>query len=720
MTQTEPRGTGKPSVSGVPAPNPPEAETGQAKVVRLDVSTVSRQLSEPGLDPEAEWGEIRAAGLQPSPGARHKSGDIYKHVPGPDPVRYPADGMVVTTNVIRFCDGCREALIEDGAHGRDDRPVSRGEVELPDDDGCCPLALAWFQDTADLEAATTPRGMHANAAANYLKLMDAEGHKIGGWIDNVVERLPYTGFEEFEAMFATAPVPADKVAVEHECCGSFFGLGAPSANGHGQPGVPFPPGNGIPDGQPVTGQSPPEMRDTNYSGQPPGGGSGGLPPALKLVQASDITPERVVWLWKDKLKRGGLALLAGDVDLGKSTIGIDIAARLTLGTLPGEYEGKPQDVIICATEDEWADTVVPRLMAANADLTRVCQLTTAQEYGAELSLPVQVPELARLVAQREAKLIILDPLISRLDGRLDSHKDPEVRRALEPLVKMAGQAGVTVLGLIHENKSGDANAVNRVMASKAFVAIARSVLYAARLLTQDSSGETYVLACMKNNNARRSAESYKIEPVMLAVPGGITSIRIHWLGALESFMLDAELAAAGKRKGATAVEKAAAWLESYLTQHGGRASSADIRKAGKADGHAVATLKRAKEEAGVTVENTQTKPRRTVWVLDDYDSQSAHARGGSPKFEPTAGDYNRAASGIKPALSAYPNPPVPPPLGHPWCRANASPPCLACEEARPKRIAEAKRLRAQGVTIREIARRCGVSVTTARDDLGKP
>jgi hypothetical protein len=37
----------------------------------------------------------------------------------------------------------------------------------------------------------------------------------------------------------------------------------------------------------------------------------------------------------------------------------------------------------------------------------------------------------------DAVLLILDPLLSRLDDRLDTHKDADVRRALEPLVALA-------------------------------------------------------------------------------------------------------------------------------------------------------------------------------------------------------------------------------------------------------------------------------------------
>ena len=43
---------------------------------------------------------------------------------------------------------------------------------------------------------------------------------------------------------------------------------------------------------------------------------------------------------------------------------------ITRGTLDGEFHGTPRSVIV-ATEDPWSETIVPRLIAAGADLNRV-------------------------------------------------------------------------------------------------------------------------------------------------------------------------------------------------------------------------------------------------------------------------------------------------------------------------------------------------------------
>lgn len=74
-------------------------------------------------------------------------------------------------------------------------------------------------DRQDYDGAM-PRGNRANAAANYLKLLDARGHRIGGWIDEVIASLPETSEADFAAMWATAPVPAGTVKLDQWCCGT--------------------------------------------------------------------------------------------------------------------------------------------------------------------------------------------------------------------------------------------------------------------------------------------------------------------------------------------------------------------------------------------------------------------------------------------------------------------------------------------------------------------
>jgi hypothetical protein len=195
-----------------------------------------------------------------------------------------------------------------------------------------------------------------------------------------------------------------------------------------------------------------------------------------LTAASKIKPRRVQWLWDARIALGTLALLAGREGLGKSILSYTIAAMITRGDLPGEFFGTPKSVLVAAAEDSWSQTIVPRLIAAGADLDRVFRVEVIHDtIHSELITPRDLARVKAVAREVDAALMILDPLISRLDPKPDSHRDADVRRALEPLVAMADLINISVLGLIHHNKSGATDPLQVVMASKAFPAVARSV-----------------------------------------------------------------------------------------------------------------------------------------------------------------------------------------------------------------------------------------------------
>jgi hypothetical protein len=141
------------------------------------------------------------------------------------------------------------------------------------------------------------------------------------------------------------------------------------------------------------------------------------------------------------------------------------------------------------------------LFAADADLDRVYRVdvSTSDVVETELSLPRDLAGLAHEITTVDAALVILDPLISRMDANLDSHKDAEVRRALEPLAGLAERTTATVAGLIHVNKSTSSDPLTTRMASRAFAAIARAVLF---VMANPEDETTRLLGQAKNNLGR--------------------------------------------------------------------------------------------------------------------------------------------------------------------------------------------------------------------------
>ena len=81
----------------------------------------------------------------------------------------------------------------------------------------------------------------------------------------------------------------------------------------------------------------------------------------------------IQWLWENRFALGKLGILAGLPDEGKGQVLFDMAARITRGMdWPcGEGTAPEGNVVLLTAEDDPKDTVVPRLMAAGADLERI-------------------------------------------------------------------------------------------------------------------------------------------------------------------------------------------------------------------------------------------------------------------------------------------------------------------------------------------------------------
>lgn len=169
-------------------------------------------------------------------------------------------------------------------------------------------------------------------------------------------------------------------------------------------------------------------------------------------------------------------MVAGYGGVGKGLVLAWISATVSRG---GEWpcgEGQPPplgSVIILSAEDDAADTIVPRLMAADADLSRVHILSAVRQKDGKghrsFSLQADLSALEQKINELgDVALVVIDPITSYL-GQVESHKNAEVRSVLEPLGAMAARQDVTVIGITHFSKAVGGSAASRVIGSVAFV-----------------------------------------------------------------------------------------------------------------------------------------------------------------------------------------------------------------------------------------------------------
>lgn len=173
----------------------------------------------------------------------------------------------------------------------------------------------------------------------------------------------------------------------------------------------------------------------------------------------------------------------------------------------------PGNVLIWSGEDDPADTLLPRLLAAGADPKRVFFVTGSRVNGALDSFDPSRDMLAlREQAERigNVRLIIVDPIVSAVTG--DSHKNTEVRRALQPLVNLAASMNAALVGITHFSKGGQGgDPTQRVVGSIAFTAVARVVLVAARVKSEEGEDHRILARSKSNIGPDEGGFEYRLE-----------------------------------------------------------------------------------------------------------------------------------------------------------------------------------------------------------------
>jgi hypothetical protein len=332
---------------------------------------------------------------------------------------------------------------------------------------------------------------------------------------------------------------------------------------------------------------------------------------LDLQWGDTVEAKPIEWLWPEWLARGVLAVLDGDPGLGKSSVTLDLVARVTTGANFPQQAGAqrlPQCVLVAAPEDSIAHVVKPRLEAAGADLARVAFIkgvveTTAQ--GAEtsnLQLPRDLDLVAKAVREYRPALLVIDPLfaVMGLDRRgrfLQASDDQSVRRLTGELKQLAEEAALTVLLIRHLNKNRRGSAVLRGSGSVAIAGQARAVLLAAK---DPADPDARVLAMAKTNMGALPRS------LRFAVGEGRSSVgvcsQVEWLGACDltadDLLYPPEVRGPGGEEGSGGARGAArALLERLLAE--GPKSWAELVTAGEDEGLTEGHLRGARQALGL-------------------------------------------------------------------------------------------------------------------------
>jgi putative DNA primase/helicase len=335
---------------------------------------------------------------------------------------------------------------------------------------------------------------------------------------------------------------------------------------------------------------------------------------VKLRCGASIKPQPITWLWPSWLPAGKLTILAGAAGTGKTTLALSIAAALTSGGRwpDGGSCRQHGNVLIWSSEDNPDDTLVPRLIAAGADMARCHFIEGITQNGENVPFdPAQdILDLHKAVARiGGVSLLIIDPIVSAVSG--DMNKANDVRRSLQAVVDFAEAHQCAALGITHFAKGGAGKTPqDRVIGSQAFGALARMVLVAAK----EEDGNRRVLARAKSNIAPDDGGvSYSLE--LTTIEGGIEATRTVWTGVIEGtareILGDVEYEEDG---GNSARDDLAQMLIDTLEMNGGKLEAKKLMAEVRDAGHSWDAAKRLKKSLGIEAEK-ESMSGPWVWKL---------------------------------------------------------------------------------------------------------
>ena len=209
---------------------------------------------------------------------------------------------------------------------------------------------------------------------------------------------------------------------------------------------------------------------------------------LKLINMEQVEIEKIDWLLYPFIPFGKVTIVQGDPGEGKTTMVLQIIAKLTKGeaVLPSDSDEsdleektmalEPVNVIYQTAEDGLGDTIKPRLLSAGADCSRVMVIDDNDQ-----ALTMMDARLEEAIINTNARLVVLDPIQGFLGTAVDMHRANEIRPLMKRVAVLAEKYHCAIILIGHMNKNSNGKSSYRGLGSIDFQAAARSVLIVGRI-----------------------------------------------------------------------------------------------------------------------------------------------------------------------------------------------------------------------------------------------
>ena len=258
-------------------------------------------------------------------------------------------------------------------------------------------------------------------------------------------------------------------------------------------------------------------------------------PAVRaeLIKLEDLQMEPVAWLWDGWIACGTIHLIAGIPEAGKTSIALKLCAAVSSGdNWPDGTKAKPGNVLIWTGEDSPAQTIKPRLIQMGADPKKISLVAgTRDENGKPrpFNPSTDLPGLAAAAKDIPGgvDMLVIDPIVSVIGGKVDNGNNAGHREKLQPLVDFAKEMNCAVIGITHFTKGTiGKDPIDRVTGSLAFGAVTRILMVATKNKTSDP--ERMFIMAKNNLGPTLGAFGFSIVGAPLKDRPDIIASRVIW------------------------------------------------------------------------------------------------------------------------------------------------------------------------------------------------
>ena len=302
-----------------------------------------------------------------------------------------------------------------------------------------------------------------------------------------------------------------------------------------------------------------------------------------VFSLDNIMPREIGWLWYPYIPRGKITIIQGDPGEGKTSFVLMLAAELSRGKCFDEEsdieKGIPVIGIFQTAEDGLADTIRPRLDAANADCSKIFVINEK-----DMPLDMLDKRIERAVEETGAQYVILDPMQAYFGGKVDLNNANSIRNVTKHLSALAEDKNIAIILIGHLNK-GNAKAQYRGLGSIDGFAVARSVLLVGRV--PDQPNIRAIIQIKNNLEKEGEPRAFKF----------LEDREIEWIGEYDVSVDEILSGIPSSNK----KEKAENFLHDVFNKVD-RISANDVFAQAKSKGIGKRTLTEIKSELGITSE----------------------------------------------------------------------------------------------------------------------